>query len=236
MVTRKAAKNTGADDTRSRALRLSPEERREHLLACAIKVFADNGLDSSNHAKVAEEAQVSIPTVFFYFKTREALVDAVLAEVERFYSEAFSTVKNAKEPADQTLMNLSRAMTQTLETHQSYARILREWSVAVRSEYWPRYLRTYRHMNRMMARVIERGQREGSFRPDLDPDDEAAILHASATALIQMKETGADATQLDRFQRAMIQPVLIQPITAPATATKKSAAKSRAVKTTAKPR
>jgi TetR/AcrR family transcriptional regulator, hemagglutinin/protease regulatory protein len=236
MATSKAAKNKRQGEIKSRALRLSPEERREHLLACAIKVFAAHGLNASNHAKVAEEAKVSVPTVFFYFNTREALVDAVLAEVERFYTEAFSSVKNSKEPAVETLIKLSQAMTRTLETHPDYARIMREWSVAVRSELWPRYLRTYRYMNRMMARVIERGQREGSFRPDLDPEDEAAILHAGATALIQLMETGADADRLDRFQRAMIQPVMLPPAVALATPAGTPAPRRRAVKPAAKPR
>jgi len=119
-------------------LRLSPDERREHLLGCAIKVFAAHGLMAANHAKVAAQAHVSVPTVVFYFNTREALVDAVLTEVEHFYTSAFTRIKNAKGPADQVLMEGSRAMTQTLETHQDYGRIMQKWSVSVRSDFWPR--------------------------------------------------------------------------------------------------
>lgn len=190
-------------------MRLSPEARREQLIACAIKSFAAHGLVAGNHAMVAAVAQVSVPTVFFYFNTREALVDAVLAEVERFYMTNWAAAGDASRPAAETLMLVSRQMTGTLETHPDYARLMMEWSVSVRSDIWPRYLRLYRRMNRMLSKVIERGQREGSFRPDLDPDDEAAILHAGSTALIQMMETGASAARLDRFQRSMIQSVLV---------------------------
>jgi hypothetical protein len=122
-----------------------------------------------------------------------------------------AAAEKSDQPAAETLTELSRQLTRTLETHADYARIMTEWSVSVRSDIWPRYLRVYRRMNRVMAKLIERGQREGSFRPDLDPEDEAAILHAGSTVLIQMMETGASPERLDRFQQAIIQPVLLQP-------------------------
>ena len=52
---------------RKRASKLSPEVRREQLLMQAIKVFARRGLGAGRHAEIAEEAQVSVPTVFSYF-------------------------------------------------------------------------------------------------------------------------------------------------------------------------
>jgi hypothetical protein len=61
-----------------------------------------------------------------------------------------------------------------------------------------------------VAKVIERGQREGAFRRDLDPFDEAAILHSASRALIQMKETGASPERMERFQRSLVQSVLVQ--------------------------
>ncbi|MDO8264535.1 MAG: TetR/AcrR family transcriptional regulator [Gallionella sp.] len=234
MTKTQAGKSEVQRGATSRAMRLSPEERLGHLLACAIKVFAEHGLVASNHNKVAAEAQVSVPAVFFYFKTREALVDAVLSEVERFFISRFVRAGNVKGPADQTLMQLSQAMTHTLMEYPDYARIMMEWSVAVRSDLWPRYLRTYRRINRVLVKVIERGQKEGCFRPDLNPEDEAAILHAASTALIQMMETGVDAERIDRFQRAMVQTVMILPA-APAAAAR-PATQRRAVSSAGAPR
>ena len=58
--------------------RLPPEERRAQLLEIAIDVFAERGLGAARHAEIAERAGVAVSTVFAYFETREALVDAVL--------------------------------------------------------------------------------------------------------------------------------------------------------------
>ena len=193
-----------------RAMRLSHDERREQLVACAVRVFAKHGLVASTHAQVAAAAKVSVPAVFFYFATRDALVGAVLAEVERFYTRALASANDPTLPADRTLAGVARAMTGTLDTHPDYSRIWMEWSVSVRSRIWPRFLKLHGSIARTIAKVIERGQREGLFRRDIDPGDEATILVCASWALIQMKETGASPERMQGFQRSMVRSVVRQ--------------------------
>ncbi|HEX5805152.1 MAG TPA: TetR/AcrR family transcriptional regulator [Macromonas sp.] len=193
------------DNPRVRASRLAPEERRQHLLDCAIQVFAAQGLVGGNHARVAALAHVSVPTVFFYFKTREALVDAVLAEVETLFYAAVSKVLKAKVPAEQCLRDFTRGTLSLLATHPDHARILTEWSVATRSESWPRYLKASRKVVRLLGKVVERGQQEGSFRADLAPGDAGAMVLGVGLAMLQMRESGAKPASLQRFLEAIIQ-------------------------------
>jgi AcrR family transcriptional regulator len=54
------------------------------LLQHAIRVFARWGIGGARHAEIARKAKVAVPTVFFYFPTRKALVNSVLEEVARF--------------------------------------------------------------------------------------------------------------------------------------------------------
>jgi TetR/AcrR family hemagglutinin/protease transcriptional regulator len=72
------------DLARKRATRTSPELRQAQLLACAMKVFARLGIGRAVHADVAREARVSVPTVFSYFPTGDALKIAVVTEIDRF--------------------------------------------------------------------------------------------------------------------------------------------------------
>ena len=48
-------------------------------MECAIEVFSRRGIGRAGHAEIAEQAKVSVATVFNYFNTREELVDEVLA-------------------------------------------------------------------------------------------------------------------------------------------------------------
>lgn len=66
----------------SSAKRLDPNARRAQLLHHAMAAFADAGIERAVHADVAVRADVSTPTVFKYFPTRDALVDAILSEIE----------------------------------------------------------------------------------------------------------------------------------------------------------
>ena len=72
--------------------RMRSDLRSEQLLSCAIRVIARNGLGSSGHAAIATDAKVSVPTVFAYFPTRQALLRAVVEDVDRFYGTMAKSV------------------------------------------------------------------------------------------------------------------------------------------------
>lgn len=66
--------------------RLDRNTRKAQLLQHAIAAFADAGIERAVHADVAIRANVSTPTVFKYFPTRNALVDAVLSDIEATFA------------------------------------------------------------------------------------------------------------------------------------------------------
>ena len=49
-------------------------ERRDAIAACALRLFAENGFERVSMREIAHEADVSEPTVFNYFPTKESLV------------------------------------------------------------------------------------------------------------------------------------------------------------------
>jgi TetR/AcrR family hemagglutinin/protease transcriptional regulator len=156
---------------------------------------------------VAAAAKVSVPTVFHYFNSSEALVDAVLSEVARLYGSALMSAGRSSLPPQETLQMLLHTLVNTIDTHPDYVQIFTEWSISARSGVWPRYLKLYRLIIRTVAKVVEAGQRSGIFRADLNPEDEAAILHATSGAFIQMKAMGAKPERMEAFQRSIMQSV-----------------------------
>ena len=99
----------------ARAARLDPAQRRAQLLACAITAFAEVGISRAGHAEVARRAGVSVPTVFVYFPTREALVDAVLGEVGRYIVEdVLRPVQDRAADAPQLLIDTALAFTEAI--------------------------------------------------------------------------------------------------------------------------
>lgn len=197
----------GATSTTARR-RLPPEERRAQLLETALEVFARRGFGRAGHTEIAEAAGVAVSTVFLYFKTREALVEAVLGEVGRFYLALAIEIHAQEKPCRQVLLEHRRAFHDSLTTRPHHARLALDWSTAMREELWPSYLAFTEKLVENHVRTIQRGQEAGDVAPSVDPETSARMLIASAQMTAQMKLTGAEPQQVDRIAEMIIDAAL----------------------------
>ena len=112
---------------RARARQMAPEERKLLLLDLAIQAFAEKGIDAAKHADVAKAAKVSVPTVFSYFPTRQALVEAVLNTVGEFYCQLVKHSLEADTQLDRLYLSAAD-MVEAVELHPSYVKVWLMWS------------------------------------------------------------------------------------------------------------
>ena len=196
--------SSGGSTLRPRARRLAPEARRAQLLECAVGAFARRGIGSAAHSDVAEAAGVSVPTVFVYFPTRKALLEAVLDEVARLYRELAERVHAVDRPAPALLLAHARAFGDSVDVQPDHARVWLEWSSTLRAEIWPRYLELEKAVLAILVRTLERGQREGSIVREIAPGDGARIAVGAGHMIAQMKLSGHDAPSVERFEEAMV--------------------------------
>ncbi len=216
---------TGKKKPRSRR-RLTPDARRSELLEYALDVFAKRGIGEARHTEIATAAAVSVATVFVYFPTRDALVDAVLDEVARFLTGMAEAVHSSNAAADAVLLEHIRAFSESVETSPAHARIWLDWSTAVRDEIWERYLEFIERILAIVAATLARGQRDGVISNTSAPRDQARLLVGSAHMIALMKISGSPADQLDHFIATLIGAVIGKPGRAPAAMSGKRTAKS----------
>lgn len=69
------ADSTGADQ----AVSPTPPGKRERLIAAACDLFHRQGIAATTLAHIAEAAEVPVGNVYYYFKTKDDLVQAVIA-------------------------------------------------------------------------------------------------------------------------------------------------------------
>ena len=55
--------------------------KRERLVAAARKMFHEQGVEKTTLAEIAAAAEVPVGNVFYYFKTKDAIVSAVIDDV-----------------------------------------------------------------------------------------------------------------------------------------------------------
>jgi TetR/AcrR family transcriptional regulator, hemagglutinin/protease regulatory protein len=188
---------------RLRASRLSPDARRAQLVDCALRVFARRGLARGGHAEVAREAGVAVPTVFAYFGTRADLVLQALDRVVRYYTDMVERHCRPENPAPRALFDFAIDFAASVDRDPDVATVLLDWSTAVRSELWPRFLAFHRDMAARMEATIRRGREEGTIARDVDASDAALILIGSAHLVVQMKFSHTAPERVHRFLLAL---------------------------------
>lgn len=183
--------------------RLAPEARRAQLTPCAVAAVAAMGLERATHAEVARLAQVSVPTVFVYFPTREDLVAAVLDEVEAFLDRIVAASFALPVPGDR-LMALARAFEHGADAERDVIRVWLDWSTAVRDDWWPGYLTVQARIAAHVAAAVRdhRGGRER--KPPASDVAAARIFVGSGHTVALMKLAGAPQGEVDSLIGAVV--------------------------------
>lgn len=191
---------------RGRAPRMAPEQRRAFLIDAALKTFAKRGIGESSHSALAKDAGVAIPTMFHYFPTKDDIVTAALDEVSRFLlDDLLAGNAGPERRAPETIEAIQMAFCDAIDTHDHYVRVWLEWSVSIRGKLWDSYLVFYRGARRGNRKVLERGIKEGSVRPDLNLDDSSRIIVGLAHMIVQMKYSGSSRAQITRTVHSLVQ-------------------------------
>ena len=159
----------------------APEANRARIVQAAIDEFASRGFKGASMEAIAARTKTTRALINYYFGGKEKLYLAVL---ERVYSE----IRHAESFLDLDYLEPAEAIRSIVEftynyylDHEGFVRI-----VVTENQAKGRHLKksqAMRSLNRpiidRLGRVIERGQREGSFRMDVDPAD----IHMAIAAL-----------------------------------------------------
>jgi AcrR family transcriptional regulator len=145
-----------------------------------------------------------VATVFGYFTTRPALVDAVLDEVERFFEDIARLADRRERPVPQAILDVALAFSASIESHPDHARVYLAWSTAIGGESWERYLKHQTRLLRIFAGAVRRGQREGSIPSTTHAEEAALLLVSSAQMIAQLKFTRRAPAKVRRFVVDMV--------------------------------
>ncbi|MGL6538598.1 TetR/AcrR family transcriptional regulator [Aeromonas hydrophila] len=192
-----------------RRTRLSPEARRNQLMECAIEVFSRRGIGRAGHAEIAEQAKVSVATVFNYFNTREELVDEVLAEIERFVHQMLEQAYIGQGPVSDSIRRHVKLFVDAAYDQPDHASIWLEWSSSVREEVWPRYAKLLDKALERIAPHLQRAMDAGEIQSVLSAQDLARSLTGFGYVMMQM------INQPQRPDREEVTDFLFKYVTAP---------------------
>lgn len=139
--------------------RATAQRNRQAILNALERILAEHR--NLTMAALAAEAGVSRPTLYAHFGT---LADAVEAAVERSVAASVAALEKARPddgPADAAIGRMIEASWEILGSLEALARGAAEHLSAEQGH------RSHHPLMALMAKVVERGQREGVFRTDM---------------------------------------------------------------------
>jgi TetR/AcrR family transcriptional regulator len=146
-----------------------PAGSREALLAAGTELFAEHGFDGVSVSAIARKAGVNPAMISYHFGGKRDLYAAILvatfgeivAEVER--------VAGSTAPAPEALREVMAAIGETASRrHPHFCTMMLREALTGGARLEPTVLAQPMRVLAAVQRIVERGVREGSFRP-VDP-------------------------------------------------------------------
>jgi TetR/AcrR family transcriptional regulator, fatty acid metabolism regulator protein len=146
---------------------IATEDKRRTLLAAAVRVFARSGYHGARVGDIAAEAGVAHGLIYHYFDSKEDVLRTIFRENWGVLLERFRAVEAADEPADRKLEGLAKILLRTWRNDPDLVTVMvRE---VARSRHLQEEVAAVREAFAIVERIVREGQKEGLFRPDLDP-------------------------------------------------------------------
>jgi AcrR family transcriptional regulator len=180
-----------------------PEGTKRNIVEVATREFASKGYGGARVDAIADSTRTSKRMIYYYFGDKEGLYLAVLEEAYGSIRRTEETLDLARLPPEEALRRL---VTFTFDYHNSHPEFMR--LVMNENIMDGVHMARSRTIGRLNAGVIdalqellERGQRAGTFRPDLDPLE----VHMTISALCVFNVANR-ATFSTIFKRDMASP------------------------------
>jgi TetR/AcrR family transcriptional repressor of uid operon len=154
------------------------EQRRLQILEAALRCFARDGFHSTSTARICSEAGISAGNLFHYFESKDAIIEAIVAEEVRTRSELFSRLQHEADVVE-SLVIMFRTM-MSLTSDASYSRISMEvFAEALRNPRIAEILAAdSRALKHEVLALLEKGRTSGQIDGTLDLDKVAVWIMA----------------------------------------------------------
>ncbi|HEX8691243.1 MAG TPA: TetR/AcrR family transcriptional regulator [Longimicrobium sp.] len=162
------------------------ENRREAILQAAVDCLAKHGLAGTSMRTIAEAVGLTKGGLYPYFENKEAILAAV---VERYVGQQLELLepREGMSPADQLTAFMESFMMAGLDPKMAATQrgFIDLWTSAgdvpaVRASIEHRFAAFLS----AIAALVRRGQEEGAFRREVDPDHVAGLILAARDGMV----------------------------------------------------
>ena len=176
---------------RHRSQETRRDESRAKILAAAEQLFARDGLAGARTDAIAAAAGVNKALLYYYFKSKEQLYEAVLETHLRDFNEQALVILNAPGSARALLLHYVELHFDFIAERKRHACLFQQLMMKGGKPTEKLFRKYIAPRSQAMQKLLERGMREGEFR-------KAATFHTalSLVALVVFYFSAAPILQL----------------------------------------
>jgi AcrR family transcriptional regulator len=153
------------------------EDKRTLILQAAVRVFAAQGYEATRVGDIAKEAGVAYGLVYHYFSSKDAVLEAVFHEQwGRLHAAVLLAEETGEDAGDQLELVVKIVLRSWRDDPDLVRLLVRE---ITRSPHIHDELDEIGQAFATLQRIVERGQRDGTFRPGLDSQFAAWMLYGA---------------------------------------------------------
>ena len=143
------------------------EERKAQIIGAAEDVFTRKGFDQARMDDIAEETGLSKGTLYLYFKSKDALIIAILDRMFQREFKQLESINLAELGAAEAVWKTTELLTKDILGLQRLIPIMYQFlALAFRNKYVQKALKKYiNDYLDMLTPIIQRGIDSGEFRP-----------------------------------------------------------------------
>jgi TetR/AcrR family transcriptional regulator, fatty acid metabolism regulator protein len=181
------------------------EEKRRLILSSAVRVFAHRGYHTSRVGDIAEEAGIAHGLLYHYFSSKEQVLETIFRENWRVLTDAFRQIEESSSSPLEQIEAMGKILLRSWLADPDLVRVMiRE---VARSAHLQGQVDELRDAFLIIRRVIERGQAEGQFRPELDPRLASWVFYGSLEEILTgwtLGELPHDDEDVARAERTVL--------------------------------
>lgn len=178
-------------------------DKEKRILDAALRVFAEHGVHGTAVPPIAGEAGVAVGTLYRYFDSKEALVNAVFRDTKALLGERLLGGLDTGASPRELFVELWNRLAAFAQDEPAAFRFLE-------MQDHTRYLdadsrRTEKGLLAPLNQLVVAGQQAGVFNPALRPDVAIALFWGGVVGLFKAQRTGylqLSRTDLDNAREA----------------------------------
>jgi TetR/AcrR family transcriptional regulator, fatty acid metabolism regulator protein len=156
--------------------------KRQLLLDAAVRVFARKGYHAARVGDIAEEAGVAYGLLYHYFDSKEAVLRSVFRETWRALIETIRSVEKVEDEPREQLRKVAEILLRSWRRDPDLVRVL--VLEVTRSQHLAGEMDEIVASFAAIQEIVERGQADGSIRPDLDARLASYVFYGAIDELL----------------------------------------------------